>query len=92
MNFLFKTFCIMVIFTMFVDMTALSNNITNRDGLWRVDSDSVTISTSYSEKQPGKLNIQGTIEKAIEKITGEQVDLTASGRTDRGVHALRTSC
>ncbi len=44
------------------------------------------------QKQPGKLNIQGTIEKAIEKITGEQVDLTASGRTDRGVHALRTSC
>ena len=57
MNFLFKTFCIMVIFTMFVDMTALSNNITNRDGLWRVDSDSVTISTSYSEKQPEKLNV-----------------------------------
>ena len=26
------------------------------------------------QKQPGKLNIQGTIEKAIEKITGEQVD------------------
>ena len=57
MNFLFKTFCIMVIFTMFVDMTALSNNITNRDGLWRVDSDSVTITTSYSEKQPEKLNV-----------------------------------
>ena len=47
----------MVIFTMFVDMTALSNNITNRDGLWRVDSDSVTITTSYSEKQPEKLNV-----------------------------------
>lgn len=40
------------------------------------------------QKQPGKLNIQGTIEKAIEHITGEQVDLMASGRTDRGVHAL----
>ena len=40
------------------------------------------------QKQPDKLNIQGTIEKAIESITGEQVDLTASGRTDRGVHAL----
>ena len=39
-------------------------------------------------KQPDKLNIQGTIEKAIEEITGEEVDLTASGRTDRGVHAL----
>lgn len=40
------------------------------------------------QKQPDKLNIQGTIEKAIEQITGEQVDLMASGRTDRGVHAL----
>ena len=43
------------------------------------------------QKQPNKLNIQGTIEKAIEQITGEQVDLMASGRTDRGVHAFRTS-
>ena len=40
------------------------------------------------QKQPDKLNIQGTIEKAIERITGEQVDLMASGRTDRGVHAI----
>lgn len=40
------------------------------------------------QKQPDKLNIQGTIEKAIKEITGEEVDLTASGRTDRGVHAL----
>lgn len=39
------------------------------------------------QKQPDKLNIQGTIEKAIEQITGEVVDLNASGRTDRGVHA-----
>ena len=40
------------------------------------------------QKQPNKLNIQGTIEKAIERITGENVELMASGRTDRGVHAL----
>ena len=44
------------------------------------------------QKQPNKLNIQGTIEKVIEQITGEEVNLTASGRTDSGVHALRTSC
>ncbi len=44
------------------------------------------------QKQPDKLNIQGTIEKAIEQITGEEIDLMASGRTDRGVHALRSSC
>lgn len=40
------------------------------------------------QKQPNKLNIQGTIEKAIESIVGHEVDLTASGRTDAGVHAL----
>ena len=40
------------------------------------------------QKQPNKLNIQGTIENAIERITGEKVDLNASGRTDAGVHAL----
>ncbi len=41
------------------------------------------------QKQPNQLNIQGTIEKAIEQITGEEVELLASGRTDSGVHALR---
>jgi len=40
------------------------------------------------QKQPDKLNIQGEIERAIEIITGEKVDLTASGRTDAGVHAI----
>ena len=40
------------------------------------------------QKQPTKLNIQGTIEQAIKLVTGEEVDLTASGRTDSGVHAL----
>ena len=40
------------------------------------------------QKQPNKLNIQGTIERAIETITKEKVDLMASGRTDAGVHAL----
>ena len=44
------------------------------------------------QKQPNKLNIQGTIEKAIQTITGEEVELNASGRTDSGVHALRSSC
>ena len=40
------------------------------------------------QKQPSKLNIQGTIEKAIEEITGETITLNASGRTDAGVHSL----
>ncbi|MCI8587068.1 MAG: tRNA pseudouridine(38-40) synthase TruA, partial [Clostridia bacterium] len=35
-----------------------------------------------------KLNIQGTNEIAIEEITGEQLELNASGRNDAGVHAL----
>ena len=40
------------------------------------------------QKQPNKLNIQGEIERAIFQITGEEVDLIASGRTDAGVHAI----
>ena len=40
------------------------------------------------QAQPNKLNIQGTIENAIECITGEKAELNASGRTDRGVHAI----
>ena len=30
------------------------------------------------QKQPNKLNIQGTIEKAIEELTKEKVELNAS--------------
>ncbi len=40
------------------------------------------------QKQPNKLNIQGEIEKAIYEITGEEVNLIASGRTDAGVHSF----
>lgn len=40
------------------------------------------------QKQPDKMNIQGEIERAIFEITGENVDLIASGRTDAGVHSL----
>lgn len=40
------------------------------------------------QKQPNKLNIQGEIERAIESITGETIELIGSGRTDAGVHAL----
>ena len=40
------------------------------------------------QKQPNKLNIQGELEKAIEEITGEKIELNASGRTDAGVHSL----
>ena len=40
------------------------------------------------QKQPNKLNIQGSIEAAIKQITGEDIELNASRRTDAGVHAL----
>ena len=43
------------------------------------------------QRQPKKLNIQGEIERAISEITGEEVDLIASGRTDAGVHAIAQS-
>lgn len=40
------------------------------------------------QTQPSKISIQGEIIKAIKEITGEDVELNASGRTDAGVHAL----
>ena len=40
------------------------------------------------QKQPNKLNIQGEIEKAIGELTGEEINLIASGRTDAGVHSF----
>lgn len=40
------------------------------------------------QTQPGKVSIQGEILNAIKEVTGEVVELNASGRTDAGVHAL----
>lgn len=40
------------------------------------------------QKQPDSPGIQGTVEQAIYEITNERVKVTASGRTDAGVHAL----
>lgn len=39
------------------------------------------------QKQEGLLTVEGELEKAIKKATGESVKILASGRTDRGVHA-----
>ena len=46
--------------------------------------------TAYAgwQVQPGMTTVQGTLESAIEKITGQAGRLLASGRTDAGVHAL----
>jgi len=46
--------------------------------------------TAYSgwQVQPGETTVQEVLERAIEKVTGQQVRAIASGRTDAGVHAL----
>src|ERR1700722_2244304 len=39
--------------------------------------------------QPGRATVQETLENAIARLTGEpRVNVTASGRTDSGVHAV----
>ena len=38
--------------------------------------------------QPGQATVQGVLEAALERITGEPIRVIASGRTDAGVHAL----
>jgi tRNA pseudouridine38-40 synthase len=40
------------------------------------------------QRQTRDSSIQGAIEKALGKMTGQQVNLIGSGRTDAGVHAL----
>ncbi len=46
--------------------------------------------TAYAgwQVQPRQTTLQGTFEAALAKITGETIRVTASGRTDAGVHAL----
>ena len=38
-------------------------------------------------KQPGLETVQGLIEARLEKVLRAQVETTAAGRTDAGVHA-----
>ena len=40
------------------------------------------------QRQKEDRTIQGEIENALQTITGTQIILTGSGRTDSGVHAL----
>jgi tRNA pseudouridine38-40 synthase len=45
--------------------------------------------TNYSgwQFQPGRVTLQETLERALAQITSETIRVTASGRTDAGVHA-----
>lgn len=40
------------------------------------------------QRQSGKASVQGTMEMAVEAVTGERVTIAGSGRTDAGAHAL----
>ena len=41
------------------------------------------------QKQPSKRTVQGEMEKVLKQINdNKKVDITASGRTDAGVHAI----
>ncbi|MBN2061725.1 MAG: tRNA pseudouridine(38-40) synthase TruA [Deltaproteobacteria bacterium] len=44
------------------------------------------------QRQSGEITIQELIEEKIKIITGESIRLSASGRTDSGVHALHQVC
>lgn len=48
------------------------------------------VGTAYAgwQVQPGQTTVQGALETALEKLTGEKIGVIASGRTDAGVHAL----
>lgn len=40
------------------------------------------------QRQPNRPTVQGQIEQALLKITGQEISVIGSGRTDTGVHAL----
>lgn len=44
------------------------------------------------QRQHGQSTIQETVEKALSRLTQEPIQITGSGRTDRGVHALGQVC
>jgi tRNA pseudouridine38-40 synthase len=47
------------------------------------------VGTAYCgfQSQPGLTTVQGVLEEALRVLTGEEIQVQASGRTDAGVHA-----
>lgn len=48
------------------------------------------LGTRYAgfQRQPGRMSVQGLLEQAVERVTGENVSVEGAGRTDAGAHAL----
>lgn len=44
------------------------------------------------QRQPGRRTVQGEIEEAARRLTGEEIDIIGAGRTDAGVHAVGQVC
>ncbi|MFT7144462.1 MAG: tRNA pseudouridine38-40 synthase [Alphaproteobacteria bacterium] len=44
------------------------------------------------QRQPDRVTVQGSIEKAIKHLTGQSITIYASGRTDAGVHGKEQVC
>ena len=44
------------------------------------------------QKQIDERTVQGELEKCLSRITKEEISVTASGRTDAGVHAINQVC
>lgn len=44
------------------------------------------------QRQPGERTIQGTLEETLSHLTGEEILIHGSGRTDAGVHAIGQVC
>lgn len=66
------------------------SNLTKNSSIQRIRLHISYDGTSFFgwQKQPDKPSIQESLEKAILSLTTDVVSLTASGRTDAGVHAL----
>ena len=56
---------------------------------YKVELDYIGTDFCGWQVQPEKRTVQGEIENAIFRLTGETTSVTGSGRTDAGVHALK---